>query len=190
MIALLAALRAHPTFPANGPEHHALVPAIILATYRNRGGEVDAETIRRGIQRGRQVPGGTCGFFGVCGAAAGVGAAFALILGAHPLAARERQAVMQAGQTVMREMASLQAARCCQREIWTALRVAADLSQEHLPILLLADAPLVCQQMDRNAACAGAACPLAPAAGCAAPVATGSVNVCPRVDGEATATRV
>jgi SAM-dependent methyltransferase len=40
MIALLEKIRSHPAVPVHGPEHHAMVPGIILAVYRNLGGAV------------------------------------------------------------------------------------------------------------------------------------------------------
>ncbi|MBN2232553.1 MAG: methyltransferase domain-containing protein, partial [Deltaproteobacteria bacterium] len=76
MIALLDHIRRHPRVPMHGPEYHAMVPGIVLAGYRNAGGELSDEQIVTGIRRGSRVPGGFCGFYGVCGAAIGVGAAF------------------------------------------------------------------------------------------------------------------
>jgi 7,8-dihydro-6-hydroxymethylpterin dimethyltransferase len=160
MIAFLQEMRSHPAIPLHGPEHHILVPGIILATYRNLGGDVSPDLLCTALQRGRGVPGGYCAFTGACGAGVGVGLAFSLLLGANPVKARERQQVQQITQAVLREQASLAAARCCQRDSWLALKKAAELSKNYLPIALRADFPLHCRQAHQNRECLGTACPL------------------------------
>jgi hypothetical protein len=162
MIALMATIRSHEAIPLHGPDHHALVPGVILATYRNLGGEVTDEMILRGVRRGRGVMGGACGFLGVCGSAVGVGIGFGIILNSSPLKAAQRQAVLTVTQRTLERIASYKAARCCQRDCWLALRAAAELSTEYLPVALQAETPLLCQQSDRNAECIADRCPLWP----------------------------
>jgi len=164
LIALLAEIRRHPAIPRHGPEHHLLVPAVILTACRNLGGQVTPQMFAAALQRGQSVPGGTCGFWGVCGAAVGVGIAFSLLLEANPVKPQERRLVQSAVQAVLGELASLEAARCCQRESWLVLRRAAELSRELLPIPLPAEAPLVCRQSREHRECLQSACPLWPGA--------------------------
>ena len=58
----------------HGPEHHIIVPCVLLTAYRNNGGAIDLEpALKEAVRRASQVPGGTCGYWGVCGAAAGAG---------------------------------------------------------------------------------------------------------------------
>ncbi len=160
LIALLDEFRRHPAIPRHGPEHHVLVPALILTAYRNLGGNVTPEMFRTAISRGQSVSGGACGSLGVCGAAAGVGIAFSLLLKASPVKPIERRQVQRVVQEVLGELTSLEAARCCQRECWLALRKAADLSRELLPIPLQAAAPLVCRQSGERPDCLQSHCPL------------------------------
>ena len=160
MIRLFEHIRRHPAIPLNGPEYHALVPGVVLATYRNLGGNITSTTIQTGIKRGSNVPGGHCAFMGVCGAAIGVGIAFSIILEANPLNAELRKTVLTATQTVLSDIAGLKAARCCQRDSWLALKKAAELSKNFLPITLIADHGLVCHQKENNKDCFGKACPL------------------------------
>ena len=160
MIALLQEIRNHPAIPLHGPEHHMVVPGVILATYRNLGGEVSVDMLHTALRRGQAVPGGYCAFTGACGAAVGVGIAFSLLLGANPVKARERQQVQQITQAVLREQASFAAARCCQRDSWLALKKAAELSKNYLPIALQADFPIHCRQAHQNRECLGIVCPL------------------------------
>ena len=160
MIALMKAIRHHPKVPLHGPEHHALVPGVILATYRNLGGAVTEETLRTGIGRGATIAGGHCAFMGVCGAAVGAGIALSLLLAANPVRGVERKKVQTAVQQILADIGDLEAARCCQRDVWIALRKTAELSGDLLPIRLLADAGLVCRQQARNTECMGKGCPV------------------------------
>ncbi len=160
LIALLDDIRRYPAIPRHGPEHHFLVPAVILTAYRNLGGEVTQEMFDTALARGQAVSGGACAFWGVCGAAAGVGIAFGLLLQANPLKPQERRQVQWAVQTVLAEITTWEAARCCQRESWLALRQAAELSRTLLPIPLQAEARLVCRQSGPRPDCLQSRCPL------------------------------
>lgn len=160
MIRLFEQIRRHPAIPMNGPECHALVPGVILATYRNLGGGISSAAVQTGIKRGSSVAGGHCAFMGVCGAAVGVGTAFSLILSANPLNPGLRKTVQGVTQAALAEIADLKAARCCQRDSWIALKKAAELSKTYLPVALLADHPLICHQREINKECFGKGCPL------------------------------
>jgi hypothetical protein len=160
MLALFDEIRSHPAIPVHGPEHHAAVPGIILATYRNLGGEMTPEKITTGIDRGARVAGGHCGFMGVCGGAVGVGIGFSLVMGATPVKGPERGRVQLAVREVLGEIARLEAPRCCQRDCWIALTEAARISGDYLPLRLKADAVLGCRQRDRNKQCIKDACPV------------------------------
>jgi DNA-directed RNA polymerase subunit RPC12/RpoP len=160
MLALLARLRAHEVVPMHGPEHHSIVPAIIVTAYRNTGGDVRDSLIHMAVSRGSTIAGGACAFLGACGAATGVGTGFALLLGANPYEASRRRVVMGAAGRVMQELARHEAARCCQRDCWIGLRVAAECSRELLDMPLKADAPMQCEQRHLNRECMGRDCPL------------------------------
>jgi len=162
MISLLARIRRHKAVPIHGPEHHAMAPGIILATARNLGVAVTDEMIRTGIQRGSRICGGHCAFVGACGAALGVGVAFSVIIECNPLEGARRKTVQSAVVAALEPIAELDAARCCQRDTWLALRKAAELSEEMLPVTLKADACLRCHQVKANAECIETACPLFP----------------------------
>ena len=160
MIDLLLRIRKHAAFPMHGPEHHSLVPGIILSVYKNLGGPISDEGILTGIERGRSIPGGACSFLGICGGATGVGIAFAIILGANPYSGRERQLVMKVTKEVMEKISAYEAPRCCQRECWTALKAASGLSEKHVSIHLPADKGITCTQYRSNKECIGTPCPL------------------------------
>ncbi len=160
MIALLQKIRSHPAIPMHGPEHHAMVPGIIVAAYRNSGGQVDDKVIDTAISRGAKVAGGFCGFMGVCGAAIGVGAAMSAILEATPLTAEKRSIAQKGTLTALKYISDIEAARCCQRDSWLALKAAAQVSSEVLGLRIKADAHILCDQMKTNKECMGRNCPV------------------------------
>ena len=160
LIRLFVQIARHPTFHMHGPEHHALVPAVILATYGNLGGRLPSGALKMALERSRHVVGGFCGFFGVCGAAVGVGLAFAVILESSPLKAAARQQAQKATEAALSAIAAFKAARCCQRDCWLALRSAAKSSVELLPVKLEAREELMCDRSKANRECFGDGCPL------------------------------
>jgi len=165
MIAMLKTLRSHPAIPMHGPEHHAMVPGIIVAAARNSGMDIPGDAVDTAISRGSEVPGGACGFRGICGAATGAGIAFAVLLEATPVAATARQKAQAATARILAKIAGIPAGRCCQRESWTALRETAELSEEILGTRLKAGEDLVCNQYRDNRECIGAGCSLFPVKG-------------------------
>lgn len=160
MIRLLTTIRSHPAVPMHGPEHHGMVPGVILAAYRNSGGEISREVINAGIDRGSNVPGGACGFWGSCGAAIGSGIAAALILDATPLTPNPRQQAQEFTARILAAIAEITGGRCCQRETWLALMHTARLSEEFLGIRMKADSALHCDQYRQNRECIRKQCPL------------------------------
>jgi len=159
MIDLFNMIRCHPSIPLHGPEYHFIVPGVIVATYRNLGGKVSDTDIQTAIDRGKTIPGGVCGFWGGCGAALGTGTAFAVLLKGNPIKARERKIVQQITGIIINKINQLEAARCCQREAWTALKIAAELSPQYLEIPLRANGGTHCTQQSKNKECMGKGCP-------------------------------
>ena len=85
---LLEQVMALPQVHMHGPEHHAIVPCVLLTAFHNCGGGNDLkEDLSVALKRGRQVPGGVCGYWGVCGAAAGAGIYMSVVPAAASAAA-------------------------------------------------------------------------------------------------------
>jgi len=162
VVAMFQQLRLNPAFPTHGPHHHPMVPGILLAAYRNNGGNVSDEDIITGINRGTQVPGASCSFFGVDGAAIGVGIAFSVILKASPFDGTLRQAVQKIVIRVAEKIAEHPFSRCCQRECLLALQEAEAISKELTDTLIPAQNVLVCDQFKQADHCAGKRCPFFP----------------------------
>ena len=160
LIALLELIRSHPAIPMHGPEHHAMIPGIILACYRNSGGDIKEELILTGIRRGADIPGGVCGFWGACGAAVGAGIAVSIILAATPLTPSARQAAQSFSARILAVIAQYRGGRCCQRETWLALTETARLSEEILSLPMEAKGSIRCEQYLRTKECIRKQCPL------------------------------
>ena len=160
LIRLLTIIRSHPSIPMHGPEHHAMIPGILLACYRNGGGKIGPQEILTAIHRGADVPGGVCGFWGACGAAIGIGIGVATIFAATPLTPGPRQLAQEFSGRILTALASRKGGRCCQRETYIALSETARLSTELLSVSLQAEATLHCDQYLKNKECIGKQCPL------------------------------
>jgi len=162
MVALMRRVREHPAISIHGPEHHVLVPAVVVTAARNAGLPVDETHLDTAIARGKTIAGGACAFMGACGAALGVGTGFSVILGINPYQGENRQIVQQLVGRALARIAALPAARCCQRDCWLALQEAAASSEELLGVRLPAEEPLACTQAAHNKECLHAGCPLWP----------------------------
>jgi len=160
MLKLFAQIREHPSIPKHGPEHHAMVPAIIVTAYKNSGGKLPENALKTAILRGSSIMGGACGFLGICGAASGVGIGFAIVLESSPVAKKARSAAQKVTYAVLGKIAEYEAARCCHREVWTALNIASSLSETFLHVKLLAQTEVKCDQKKFNQYCYGKECPI------------------------------
>src|SRR5512139_1120616 len=80
-IALAVRLMRHPAVKMHGPEHHFLVPAVLLAAYSNarREPQKRAERVAEARRRVAPILGGSCGLLGTCGAAIGTGAFVSIV---------------------------------------------------------------------------------------------------------------
>lgn len=162
VVTLMQTIRSHPRFRIHGPEHHSLVPAVILTALRNSGSDITDEQIITGIQRGQTIAGGSCAFLGACGAAVGVGIAMSVLIASNPYDGDKRQMVQQATLKALEEIASYNAPRCCQRDSWLALQKASELLKALLGQTLIVKQSLVCHQFASNKECIFNRCPLWP----------------------------
>ena len=73
-IAILRRMMDLPFCHMHGPEHHVMVGAALLTAYKNAGGPLELEkALMEMYRRGKEVPGGACGFWGACGAGISAG---------------------------------------------------------------------------------------------------------------------
>jgi hypothetical protein len=159
-------LMQSPLVKMHGPEHHFLVPAVLLAAAAEAAGRTDEKPamLAKARRRAEQVLGGFCGTHGTCGAAVGVGIAVAVWTGSTPLKTREWQLSNLATVAALGDIARHGGPRCCKRDTWLALTAAADFLRDQLGVTLARGDAVVCgwYQIDRE--CQGEACPYRPGA--------------------------
>ena len=159
---LLEEVFALPGVHMHGPEHHAIVPCVLLAAYRNCGGELElSSALAEALKRGRQVPGGVCGYWGVCGAAAGAGIYFSILTRSTPLAGEVWDLPLRLSSRCLSAVAEAGGPRCCKRTARIAVREAAAFTRERLG-LTMPETQLVCGYMGKNRECIGDRCPYYP----------------------------
>jgi len=85
------ALMKNPAVIIHGPEHHFLVPAVLLSAYYSKTVETGRKekTIYTARKRAEHIIGRFCGLFGDCGAAVGTGIFVSIITDATPLSREE-----------------------------------------------------------------------------------------------------
>lgn len=160
---LFEIITAHPAVAMHGPEHHAIVPAVIIAAARNSGHPVSSKALDGALERGGKVPGGWCGFYGACGAGIGVGVAVSLLTKATPLTGETRGLSLRATAAALNAIAD-EYPRCCKRACRKAIEVAIDYLQEHLDIRLDRGGSAECRHSARNKECPRKACAYFPEA--------------------------
>jgi hypothetical protein len=147
----------------HGPEHHAIVPAVIVAAVRNAGYGVAAGAVSEALRRGAKVPGGWCGFYGACGAGVGVGIAISVLTSATPLKGEPRRL---ANEATAFALASMQDGhpRCCKRASRKAVLAACEFLRARLDLHLEVESGPACVYVGRNRECVRELCPYSPPA--------------------------
>ena len=146
----------------HGPEHHVMVGCALLTAYKNAGGDVDLpEALREMMSRGKNVPGGSCGFWGACGAGISSGMFVSIIskstpLTNEPFALSHRMTARSLGL-----IGETGGPRCCKRDSFLSILAAVDFVKEHFGIEM--DRPeIVCRFSAKNSQCIGKRCPFSP----------------------------
>ena len=110
--------------PVNGVWHHAIIGEILFICLRNAGYPITDELIEEVIDRGRQIPGGSCGFVGTCGALSSVASAYAILLGSTPVAVVPRENLLAFSAKLLARLAEVGGGRCCKKSSYAALETA------------------------------------------------------------------
>jgi 7,8-dihydro-6-hydroxymethylpterin dimethyltransferase len=155
---ILEQIMANPEVPMHGPEHHAIVPGVLVAAARNAGYAIPANGIDQAITRGSQVPGGWCGLCGDCGAAVGVGIAMSVLSRATPLTGKQRTLAIEATSQALAAVCD-NGPRCCKRAARQVLEIAVPFLNEKLGTKLEKGSHITCQYTKRNRECIAEACP-------------------------------
>ena len=159
---LASQLMHSPLVKMHGPEHHFLVPAVLLSAWSNLLG-VPEEDKKRKIETARRraedVKGGACGFLGSCGAAVGTGIFVSLITNATPLSRSEWAMANLMTSESLKVIAEHGGPRCCKRDTFLAILAAASFLRTRMNLDLDVSAGARCTWTDRNRECLKKECP-------------------------------
>ena len=143
----------------HGPEHHSIVPCVLLTAYRNNGGSLDLEAaLREAWKRGKKMAGGSCGYLGVCGAAAGAGIFVSILTGATPLTGEKWVVPQRLTAACLEALAEVGGPRCCKRTGRIAIETAAVFSEREFGVAMPCSRPK-CRYSMWNAECIKNRCP-------------------------------
>ena len=144
----------HPSIHMHGPEHHFLVPAVLITAYYNHIGQPQDIKAKLSIarKRAKQILGGFCGFYGSCGAAVGTGIFLSIVLEATPVSKSEWRLCNLITATSLHEIANNGGPRCCKRDTYLALETAIPFVNENLSVELPSE-KIICTFSKQNKEC-------------------------------------
>ena len=164
-IAILEKMMSQPFCHMHGPEHHVLVGAALLTAYNNAVTDTMKVDLQSGLlevmSRGRQVPGGACGYMGACGAAISTGIFMSVVTRNTPLSTETWQLCNLMTARALEQVALNGGPRCCKRDSYLSILTAVDFVKEHLGVEM--EKPEVkCSRSQINNQCIGKKCPFSP----------------------------
>jgi hypothetical protein len=154
-------LMKHPAIQMHGPQHHYLVSSVLLAALRNLGKfKIDNSAFEEAISRGKRILLGSCGLWGACGSAVGVGIAVSIATKATWTSDKERSLSMQATCEALSEIAKIGGPRCCKASTFAAIETATKFFEREFGIRFpnLTN-PRPCYFKTLNNECLGDKCP-------------------------------
>lgn len=145
----------------HGPEHHFLVPAIMITAYLNYVGNKKKKKsmILTARKRAEKILGGFCGYFGACGAAIGTGIFISTITNCSPL--KKKAFALSNNQTAasLKSIADVGGPRCCKRNTYLAMISAKLFLFKHFNINLPDEDVGRCDYIKLNEECLLDECP-------------------------------
>ena len=107
----------------HGPEHHFLDGASFMVALNNAGLEFDLDRCLDELaSRSMKMPGAMCGYWGVCGSVASLGAVFSIIDKTGPLSDDEYyKRHMEYTSNVIKYMSKIGGPRCCKRNAFISI---------------------------------------------------------------------
>ncbi len=158
-IEIIENMMRQPFCHMHGPEHHVMVGAALLTAYKNAGGDIDLESALAEIySRGKNVPGGSCGFWGACGAGISSGMFVSIIFGSTPLSGDNFGLSHKMTARSLNVIGDIGGPRCCKRDSFLSITEAVKFIKEHFGVEM--ELPhIVCEFSQYNNQCIGKRCP-------------------------------
>ena len=143
----------------HGPEHHVMVGAALLTAYKNCKTDIDLKnSLIEMINRGKAVPGGTCGYWGACGAGISTGIFISIITNSNPLTNEPFALSNEMTSRALAAIAKVGGPRCCKRDSYLSILTAIDFVKEHFGVEM-EKAVVKCEYSAQNNQCIGRRCP-------------------------------
>ena len=144
----------------HGPEHHVLDGAALLTAFYNGGGKIELETsLNELMKRGLQMPGATCGMWGVCGAVSSMGATLSIIDGTGPLSTDSSWGKhMEFTSKALHSLSQVGGPRCCKRDAFLSFEKAIAYVNENYDVKL-EYSNITCSFREKNEQCIKEKCP-------------------------------
>ena len=121
-VEILQKIMGLPFCHMHGPEHHVMVGAALLTAYHNAGGKIDlAKALSEMQARGKQIPGGACGFWGACGAGISAGIFMSISTGATPLESEAWGLSNKMTALALSAIGEVGGPRCCKRDSYLSI---------------------------------------------------------------------
>ena len=162
-IAIIEKMMLLPFCHMHGPEHHVMVGAALLTAYKNAGGDIDLlGSLTEMMNRGKNVPGGSCGFWGACGAGISSGMFISIISKSTPLTNEPFALAHKMTAKSLEQIGEIGGPRCCKRDSFLSILSAVDFVKEHFDIEMEKQ-ETVCRFSMHNNQCIGKRCPFSKA---------------------------
>ncbi len=160
-VEIIEKMMAMPFCHMHGPEHHVMVGAALLTAYKNAGGSINFHSaLIEMMNRGKNVPGGACGFWGACGAGISAGMFVSIISGSTPLAVEPFSLSHLMTAKALGKIGEIGGPRCCKRDSFLSILSAVEFVKDHFGIEM--EKPeVICRYSSRNNQCIGKRCPFA-----------------------------
>ena len=159
-IHIIQTVMQDPYLYMHGPEHHTMVGAALMMAYRNAGGDIDLTACLAEMKkRGARCPGGSCGFWGCCGAAVSAGMCMSIITGTTPLSGKTWGLANITTARALEAIGRIGGPRCCKRDSFTAVIEAAKVIETELGTALDMPPRVTCAFSAENKQCLGKNCP-------------------------------
>ncbi|MCF8298380.1 MAG: hypothetical protein K9J13_12610 [Saprospiraceae bacterium] len=143
-----------PRVKMHGPEHHFLVPAVLITAYCNSTfDKTKIAKLKTAGKRASHILGGFCGFYGNCGAAVGTGIFTSIITGATPVSSEGWTLANKATASSLVKIAEVGGPRCCKRNTNIALLNAIDFIKENFNVELETVSKIQCSFSKFNNEC-------------------------------------
>ena len=158
-IAIIEKMMAMPFCHMHGPEHHVMVGAALLTAYKNAGGDIELhKALIEIMNRGKNVPGGACGFWGACGAGISSGMFISIISKSNPLAEEPFALSHKMTAESLSAIGEVGGPRCCKRDSYLSILAAIDFVKEHFGVEM-ERSEIICSYSGQNNQCIGKRCP-------------------------------